>query len=194
MKRYLLKGLLSLAAVALAVVFSLTGAEAKETAKDPGRAKDAAKATAAGAKVDINSASQAELEKLPGIGAATAKKIIAGRPYATAADLSRAGVPAKTIEKITPLVTTGAAPAPLPAALPKASVPKAPTPAAPATARDAKPVPPPPAASGMVWVNPDSKIYHKSNSRWYGKTKQGSYMTESEAVKAGFRESKQGAQ
>ena len=63
------------------------------------------------AKVDINSATQQELEALPVVGAATAKKIIAGRPYASVSDLSKAGVSAKTIEKITPLVTVGAAPA-----------------------------------------------------------------------------------
>ena len=59
-------------------------------------------ALAAGAKdkVDINSASQTELEALPGVGAATAKKIIAGRPFSSVQDLSRAGVSAATIGKL----------------------------------------------------------------------------------------------
>jgi hypothetical protein len=39
----------------------------------------------------------------------------------------------------------------------------------------------------MVWVNTDSKIYHKPGSRWYGKTKEGQWMTEQDAVKAGYR-------
>lgn len=42
--------------------------------------------TAAG-KIDVNSASQADLEKLNGIGPVTAKKIIDGRPYKTKRDL-----------------------------------------------------------------------------------------------------------
>lgn len=48
----------------------------------------------------------------------------------------------------------------------------------------------PPTGSGMVWVNTDSKIFHREGSRWYGKTKQGEYMTESEALRAGYREAK----
>jgi hypothetical protein len=41
--------------------------------------------------------------------------------------------------------------------------------------------------SGMVWVNTDSGVYHKPGTRWYGKTKHGKYMTEADAVKAGYR-------
>jgi DNA uptake protein ComE-like DNA-binding protein len=40
-----------------------------------------------------------------GIGPASAKKIIAGRPYTSVADCSKTGIPAETIEKITPLGT-----------------------------------------------------------------------------------------
>ena len=56
-------------------------------------------------KVDLNTATQQELEALPGVGEATAKKIIAGRPYASVADLSKAGVPQSTIDKISSQVT-----------------------------------------------------------------------------------------
>jgi hypothetical protein len=59
---------------------------------------------AVGAKIDLNTASQAVLESLPGVDRATAKQIIAGRPYTSVADLSKAGVSASTIEGITPLV------------------------------------------------------------------------------------------
>jgi len=44
-------------------------------------------------------------------------------------------------------------------------------------------------SSHKVWVNLDSGIYHKSG-RWYGKTKNGKFMTESEAKAAGYKESK----
>src|SRR5712691_1233998 len=56
-------------------------------------------------KVDLNTAAQKELEDLPGVGEATARKIIAGRPYSKVADLENAGVPKSTIDKISKLVT-----------------------------------------------------------------------------------------
>jgi hypothetical protein len=143
------------------------------------------------APVNLNSASEAELEALPGIGPATAKKIVAGRPYAAIADLSKAGVPKNTIEKITPMVTVGA-PAPAAAAhapAPKATAPPtsaAHTPAVPATAQQ-------PPVKGMVWVNLDTKVFHREGDRYYGNTKNGKFMTEADAVKAGYREAKTAA-
>jgi len=41
-------------------------------------------------------------------------------------------------------------------------------------------------ASGKVWVNTESGVYHKSG-RWYGKTKSGKFMTESDAKAAGYK-------
>jgi hypothetical protein len=39
--------------------------------------------------------------------------------------------------------------------------------------------------NGQVWVNTDSHVYHKAGSRYYGKTKQGKYMNEADAIKEG---------
>ena len=44
-------------------------------------------------------------------------------------------------------------------------------------------------SAGKVWVNTDSKVYHKGG-RWYGKTKQGKFMTEAEAKAAGYTAAK----
>ena len=38
----------------------------------------------------------------------------------------------------------------------------------------------------VVWVNSGSKAFHTSGSRYYGKTKRGAYMCESQATAAGF--------
>jgi len=50
--------------------------------------------------------------------------------------------------------------------------------------------PAPGGGHGMVWVNTDSHIYHKEGSRHYGKTKQGKYMSETDAIKEGDRPAK----
>ena len=38
-----------------------------------------------------------------------------------------------------------------------------------------------------VWVNTDTRVYHRPGSRWYGKTRKGKYMLEPDAIKAGYQ-------
>jgi competence protein ComEA len=69
-------------------------------------------ALAAGALIDINTADQKAIESLPGVGPATAKAIIQGRPYKSVDDLANVkGLGKSKLEKIKPLVTVGGQPA-----------------------------------------------------------------------------------
>jgi hypothetical protein len=137
-----------------------------------------------GSKVDLNTATEKELDQLPGVGKATAKKIVAGRPYSSVSDLSRAGVSKRQIDQITPLVTVGS-----PSGSANRAEQPAPAPSAPAQRTAAPPAAAAP-APGMVWVNTATKVYHREGDPYYGKTKHGKYMTEPEAIQAGYRAAK----
>jgi len=156
--------------------------------KGMAQAKVAPASAPSGAKLDLNTASEKELEALPAVGAATAKKIIAGRPYSSAADLAKAGVSAKTIETISPLVTVSQKSAPVVAPVSKPA--PAAAKSAPPASEASSPAQPPP-SRGMVWVNTETKVFHREGDKWYGTTKHGKYMTEADALKAGYRESKE---
>lgn len=86
--------------------------------------------------------------------------------------------------KPNPAASTAAKPATA-AAKPMAPAKPASTDAKPATA--AKTAPVAPGKSGMVWANSDTKVYHCPNSRWYGKTKNGKYLSEADAKAQGMR-------
>lgn len=100
-------------------------------------------------------------EKKSPDGAATAKKD-------TSNNSASATTPSSSAPATTPSGRAANAPASKPNQLPKTS---------------------PPKNSGMVWVNTESGVYHKRGTRWYGRTKQGKYMLEADAIKAGYKAS-----
>jgi DNA uptake protein ComE-like DNA-binding protein len=165
----------------------------------------------AGPKVDLNTASEKELDDLPGVGPATAKKIVAGRPYKSVEELSKAGVADAEITKIKSLVMVSEVKAPAKAdKMDTAADKKAETKADKKSAdskmsdtdkaakkeKDKSPEPPTPAptdkeikdatAKKFVWANLNSKVYHEPGDRWYGKTHHGKFMAEDEAKKEGY--------
>lgn len=97
--------LLSLSLAALLGPASVGFAQATKTRVEPPQAKAKTKvAEPAKGPIDLNSAPIEDLLTLPGIGEASARKIIDGRPHKALADLAHAGIPASTIDKLAPMV------------------------------------------------------------------------------------------
>jgi competence protein ComEA len=110
-----LGALLTLALAASLVTSTTTLAQAsrpdmKAKAKEKAKEKEAEQIKG---PIDLNSATAEQLQTLPGVGEATARKIIDSRPHKTVADLASAGVPASTLEKIKPMVEVKPLPTPV---------------------------------------------------------------------------------
>jgi hypothetical protein len=168
-------------------------------------------------KIDLNTATQAALEDLPGVDTDAARLIIAGRPYSSVSDLSKAGLPTSTVEAITPLVKVG--PLGTASGATEKGTQKAATgvgkaanattkgiekgvgaatrgvqKGAAATASAADRVnrkltgaPRQPPQAGMVWADKATRVYYKEGDPSYGTTKKGKWLTEEEAIKSGYR-------
>src|SRR5215471_11072065 len=60
------------------------------------------------------------------------------------------------------------------------------------TVEEAANPPAPGGGHGQVWVNTETGVYHREGSRFYGTTRKGKYMTEQDAIQAGYKPAPKG--
>lgn len=170
-----MKTMLRLLAVATSLSFA-HAALAQAPAGSTGQCKDGTYSTSA-SKSGACRGHQGVKEWYAASSAAPAAKSAAAATPAAAPAAKTAPVAAP--KAATPAPVAAPAPAPAAAAAPAASAKMSPQ------ARAASMTQAPGGGPGMVWVNTDSKVYHCSGSQFYGKTKQGKYMSEADAKAMG---------
>jgi len=85
---------------------ALDRVERREPAPTPRVAARRPRPVAPDRPLDVNVATEAELARLPGVGAALASRIVAARPFAEVEDLRRVrGLRRATLERLRPFVT-----------------------------------------------------------------------------------------
>ena len=196
-----MRSIRSLYVILLAVVLATSfgwpayAADTKSRTERRGTADDSRAAT-----VDINTATAEELDALPGVGKATAKKIVDNRPYSSKRDLlDKKIISQGTYDKIKDRIVAHRSESEDSKVAPRSRSGRD------GASADARPNTTGRKDSGQtvaarqaphrgdVWVNTATGVFHREGDVWYGKTKQGKYMSENDALRAGYRESKQGA-